>query len=225
MVSRIPLLSLKPGDIDVTSKGKNIRDSQLQRLLSEAIESTEKPKDIETALANFAASERLADGRLNPYRGIRRVRMIESLQSSARVEIRVGDDKPYKAYKGDSNHCYEIWRVPNGEPFPWVITTFEAHGNAVSRPHPAAKRLMRLFKRDMVAVEQDGKRLICYVQKFDADRIFLAPHTESNADARNRDKNDDFSLIQMATKSAIKASIRRILVDEIGRVQDPSLPV
>ena len=222
VVSRTPLLSLKPGDIEVTSRGKNIRDPVLQRHLTRVTRGKTTPKEIEAALTEFAATETLPDGSANPYRGLRHVRLIESLQASARVEIDGPDGRPLKAYKGDSNHCYEIWRMPDGKARAQVITTFEAHGDTVRKPHPAAKRLLRVFKRDMVAIEREGKTLICYVQKFDpANGVFLAPHTESNADARNRDSSDPFRLIQMGTGPALKAGIRRVFVDEMGRIRDP----
>ena len=224
VVSRTPLLSLTADNIAGTSKRKSIRDTYLQELLDEVTASKDTPKEIEAALAEFAASVKLSNGKHNPYQGIRHVRLIESLQSSARVEIKNKDGTPYKAYKGDSNHCYEIWKMPDGKPKARVITTFEAHGNVVSRPHPAAKRLLRIFKRDMVAIERGGEAMICYVQKFESHRIFLAPHTESNADARSRDKNDDFHLIQMGTGPVLKARLRRVLVDEMGRLRDPGPP-
>lgn len=214
VVSRTPFMSLKPGDIELTTRGKNIRDAQLQKALAVATRGKEG-KPFDEALRNFAAKE-------GPYQGIRHVRLIETLQASARVEIPDATGKPVKAYKGDSNHCYEIWWMPDGKPKAQVITTFEAHGKIARRPHPAAKRLLRVFKRDMVAIEREGEILICYVQKFDpANGVFLAPHVEANADARNRDKNDPYRLMQMGTGPAIKAKIRRIYVDEMGRMKDP----
>ncbi|MBC7147605.1 MAG: type II CRISPR RNA-guided endonuclease Cas9, partial [Thioclava marina] len=161
-----------------------------------------------------------------PYQGIRRVRLIESLQQSARVEV--GQDErgaPLKAYKGDSNHCYELWRMPDGKVKPQVVTTFEAHAGIEKRPHPAAKRVLRVFKRDMVALERDGETMICYVQSMHiANGLYLAPHREANADARNRDKTDPFRFIQIGVAPLIKAGIRRVLVDEIGRLRDPGPP-
>jgi len=214
VVSRAPLFLLSPSDIEVTLKGKNIRDLDLQKALADATKGRDG-KAFEAALGDFAA-------RPGPYQGIRRVRLTESLQASARVEIADAAGKPFKAYKGDSNHCFEIWRLPNGKLAAQVITTFEAHGDDTSRPHPAAKRLLRLFKRDMVAIERDEETLICYVQKFDpANGLFLAAHTEANADARSRDRNDSFRLIQMGTGPAIKAGIRRVRIDEMGRMKDP----
>ncbi len=214
VVSSAPLLSLKPGDIELTTKGKNLRDPYLQRKLALVCKGKDG-KDLEEALRKFSANE-------GPYQGIRHVRLIESLQASARVEIADANGKPVKAYKGDSNYCYEIWRLPDGKPKAQVITTYEAHGETLHRPHPAAKRLLRVFKRDMVAIERGGARIICYVQKFNqGGTLFLAPHTESNADARNRDRDDPFKFIQMSAGPLLKAKIRRVFVDEMGRLQDP----
>ncbi|WJY21525.1 type II CRISPR RNA-guided endonuclease Cas9 [Fontisubflavum oceani] len=219
VVSRVPLLALKPGDIEVTSRGKNIRDPFLQKHLARVTRGKTTPKEIEAALVAFASAETLPDGKDNPYRGLRHVRLIESLQASARV---VPSSQPFKAYKGDSNHCFEIWRMPDGKPKAQVITTFEAHGADPRKPHPAAKRLLRLFKRDMVAMETDGRTATYYVQKFSqAGTLCLAPHTESNADARDRDSADDFKLIRTSASSMVKAGIRRIFVDEMGRLRDP----
>ena len=222
VVRRVPLLSLTLKDIEETSRGKNIRDPFLQMHLSRVTEGKRTEKEIEAALSDFAAAEKLPDGSRNPYRGLRRVRLIESLQRSARVEINGPDGSPQKAYKGDSNRCFEIWMLPDGKIRSLVTTTFDAHRNEVRKPHPAAKRLLRLFKRDMVAIERDGATLICYVQKFNpANGIFLAPHAEANADARNRDRNDDFRFLQMGAMPALKAKLRRVYVDEMGRLRDP----
>ena len=222
VVHRVPLLSLTASDIEVTSRGRNIRDRFLQSHLARVTRGKETQKEVEAALADFAAAEKLPDGSHNPYRGLHRVRLKESLQSSARVEVKGPNGSPQKAYKGDSNHCFEIWRQPDGKIRAQVVSTFEAHGNTARKPHPAAKRLLRLFKRDMVAIERDGETLICCVQKFGSGQvIYLAPHAEANADARNRDRNDEFRLLQMRAKPALNARLRRVHVDEMGRVRDP----
>ncbi|MDF1803864.1 hypothetical protein [Thalassovita sp.] len=113
--------------------------------------------------------------------------------------------------------------MPDGKLKPQVIPTFEAHQNGAARkPHPAAKRLLRVFKRDMVAFERDGKTTIGYVQKLtEANGLSIAPHNEANADARNRDKSDPFRFFQMSAGPLIKANIRRIFIDEMGRLRDP----
>lgn len=225
VVSRKPLLSLKPNDIEVTTRGANIRDVDLRRHLARVTRGLDG-KAFEAALEDFAATAKLPDGTDNPYHGLRRVRLEETLQQSARIEVRDKNGKPFKAYKGDSNHCYEIWRMPDGKVVPHVITTFEAHQiEAEKKPHPAAKRLLRIFKRDMVAIEQDDKTIIGFVQSMHvANGLFIAPHAEANADARSRDKSDAFRLIQMSAGPLVKAKARRVYVDEMGRLRDPGPP-
>lgn len=225
VVSRTPLAVLRAGDIEVTTKGKNIRDPFLQKHLARVTRGLEG-KAFEAALAEFARTPKLPDQSGNPYFGLRRVRLSETLQASARIEVTDNVGEVFKAYKGDSNHCYEIWRMPDGKIRAQVVTTFEAHKPGFEKkPHPAAKRLLRIFKRDMVTLEREGEQIVGYVQSLHvANGLFIAPHTEANADARNRNKEDDFKFIQMSAGSLIKAKIRRVHVDEMGRMRDPGPP-
>lgn len=226
VVTRKPLASLSPNDIAYTKRGANIRDVDLQKHLARVTRGLEG-KAFEAALQAFAALPKLPDNSDNPYFGLRRVRLEETLQKSARIEVSDKSGRPYKAYKGDSNHCYEIWRLPDGTIKPQVVTTFEAHQLGVEKkPHPAAKRLMRIFKRDMLILVRDGQTIVGYVQKMKQNgSIFVAPHTEANADARDRDPTDDFKLIHLAAGSLVKAKARRVIVDEIGRLRDPGPPL
>ncbi|MEM6609816.1 MAG: type II CRISPR RNA-guided endonuclease Cas9 [Pseudomonadota bacterium] len=225
VVSRKPLLALKPGDIAVTKRGANIRDADLQRHLERVTRGLEG-KAFEKALSDFATVAKLPNGSPNPYRGLRRVRLEESLQASARIEIPDRAGKPVKAYKGDSNHCYEIWQLPDGKIKAQVVTTFEAHQPGFEKkPHPAARRILRVFKRDMVRLERDGETVTGYVQSMHVKNgLFIAPHTEANADKRDRDGADPFRFIQMSAGPLVKANARRVYVDEMGRLRDPGPP-
>jgi len=206
VVTRKPLDSLTPAMI-----GK-IRDPDLQNALLEATQD-KTGKDFDKAVQDFARRE-------GPYQGIRRVRIIEPIDV---LEIKDKAGKPYKGYKPDSNHCYEVWRVPDGSYFAQVITTFDAHQpGPLPRPHPAAKRIMRLHKNDMVRLDNSKfGPVIATVEKFDANGgISLVPHNESNADQRYRkDKEDVY--IRMNAASLMKNGARRIFVDEAGRIRDP----
>lgn len=222
VVSRKSLSALSPKDIEITTRGANIRDADLQRHLARVTRGLEG-KAFEAALIRFAQTPKLPDHSDNPYFGLRRVRMTETLQDSARVAVRDGQGRVFKAYKGDSNQCYEIWRLPDGKIKAQVITTYEAHQPGLDKkPHPAAKRLLRIFKRDMIAVDRDGRTIIGYVQSMHVKNgLFIAPHTEANADARDRNKDDPFRFLQMGAGPLIKAQARRIYVDEMGRLTDP----
>lgn len=213
VASRTDLLSVKPTQLlDKPGRSGQVRDPQLRKALRVAT-ANKTGKDYETALRNFAVKP-------GPYQGTRRVRIVKPLQKQARVPVPA--QEPIKAYQGGSNHCFEIWKMPDGKIQPQVITTFEAH-NLINpkRPHPAARRLLRVHKGDMVALERGGQTVIGYVQKTDiANGLFVVPHNEANADTRNNDKNDPFKWIQIGARPAVEAGIRRVAVDEIGRLRD-----
>ncbi len=74
----------------------------------------------------------------------------------------------------------------------------------------------------MIRIERDCAVITRYVQSMHIKNgLFIAPHTEANADARDRDKDDPFRFLQMGAGPLIKARARRVFVDEIGRLRDP----
>lgn len=213
VASRTDLLTIKPAQLlDELGRSGQLRDPQLRKALRVAT-AGKTGKDYENALREFEAKS-------GPYQGIRRVRIIKPLQEQARIPVPARG--PIKAYQGGSNHVFEIWRLPDGKIEAQVITTFEAHTlEGEKRPHPAAKRLLRVHKGDMVALEQDGRTVVGRIQKMDiANGLFIVPHNEANADTRNNDKSDPFKWIQIGARPAVTSGIRRVSVDEIGRLRD-----
>lgn len=216
VVSRIPLRSLERADLDDRESKRKVRDANLRALLHAATINVDSGKDFESAIKKFSES-------VGPYRGIRRVRVVENMPKKSRIEIKNGDRIHYKAYKSDSNYCYEIWKLPNGNFKEHIVSMYDAHTNSMSRPHPAAKRILRVFKRDTVALEIDGKVSYFYVCRFTRGiGLTLAEHFEANADARNRNKSDEFKFIYKSMNEAMRAKIRRLYVDEIGQFRNSS---
>lgn len=205
VVSRKPIDTLTPAMIE------KIRDPQLARLLA-MVTKGKDGKEFKVAIEAFRAQP-------GPYRRIRRVRIIEPVDV---IAVKDRNGRAYKGYKGDSNQFYEVWRQPDGALIHHVVSTFVAHQGPTSRPHPAAKRLMRLFKDDMVKLDiRKFGPVVAVVAKFDTNGgITLVPHHESNADQRYRkDKEDVF--IRLGAKTLINAGARRVIVDEMGRIRDP----
>lgn len=215
VVSRTPLMSLKPGDIAITTKGKNIRDPFLQRKLALATKGKEG-KAFDEALRAFADQP-------GPYHRIRHVRLVETVSV---VPISDESGKVYKGYKPDSNLRYEIWRLPDGSVTHHTVLTFDAHKpGPASRPHPAARKLISLHKGDMVRLDNSKfGPVIATVEKFDANgTIELVPHNEANASDRYRKDKEDL-YIRLRARSALTSGLRRVFVDEMGRVRDPGAP-
>lgn len=205
VVTRKPFDSLTPALIE------KIRDPHLANLLTLAIKN-KSGKDLQAALKAFRE-------RPGPYHRIRHVRIIEPVDV---IKIHDRQGHAYKGYKGDSNQRYEVWRMPDGKPVHQVVSTFDAHQPDDKKPHPAAKRLMRFHKGDMVRLDSSKfGPVVAVVVKFDANGgISMVAHNESNADQRyRRDKEDVF--IRCTAGSLIKSGARRVLVDEAGRIRDP----
>ncbi len=205
VVNRKPIDTLTPAMIE------KIRDPQLARSLT-VVTKGKDGKEFKAAVDAFRA-------KAGPYRGIRRVRLIEPVEV---IRIKDSNGRPYKGYKGDSNQCYEVWRLPDGTLTHHVVSTFAAHQGQVTKPHPAAKRVIRLYKDDMVRLDASKfGSTVAVVAKFDTNgSITLVPHNESNADQRYRKEKEDVFL-RFTSKTLTAAGARRVIVDEMGRIRDP----
>lgn len=118
-------------------------------------------------------------------RGIKGIRCLE--ERPLDVMVPIGDKQtkqPYKYFVGGSNHCAEIYVGSTGKTAgKWqveIISTFDANQKGFvpkwRGEHPDAKLVMRLHIDDMVAYEDEGKRVICRVKKMTGDMIYLRPH-------------------------------------------------
>ena len=207
VVTRKPFDTLKPADIS------KIRDPYLRDILWERTRGL-TGKDFTAALEKFSMTS-------PHYQGIRHVRMVERL-NTIRIKNKLG--KAYKGYKGNSNHCVEVWRLTDGSWKSLVLTTFDAnaHGLGHSRPHPTAKLIMRLFNKDTVALDHPKLGYFqASIARMSSARIDLFPPNEANVDARSRNKDDAFDYIRVSLGTFQKYQLRKIGIDVLGRVSDP----
>jgi len=213
VVHRVPFASLKPGDIADPARIPNqaLRDA----LFAATRDLTGKSYD--QALVRFAEQHPV-------FRGIRRVRVREALNV---IPIRDREGRPYKAYKGDSNARYDVWRTPDEKWIADIVSMFDAHRSdgGDRRPHPAAKKVLSLRQNDMLAVERDEENQILRVVKFSSTgQITLAPQNEAGAlkarDASPQDV-DPFKYIYSSGSGLKKMRAHQIRIDPLGRVFDP----
>ncbi len=140
---------------------------------------------------------------------------------------------PYKAYKGDSNYCYELYVNERGKWDGEIISTFQANQKHyrgfmadTARYRRQARNgkplIMRLMQNDLIAIEEtEGQRRIMRVAKMSEGMIALAEHHEANVDARNRDKASGFKYMYKSPGALAGVRARRVFVDVLGRVLDP----
>lgn len=214
VVHRVPLMSLKPSDI---SDPQRIPDPVLRDALYAATRDL-MGKPFEQALARFAGNDRL-------FRGIKRVRVREPLNV---IPVRDKTGRAYKAYKGDANARFDVWRLPNGKWIADIVSMFDAHqaGQADRRPHPAAKKVLSLRQNDMIAIERDGAAAqIVRIVKFSTiGTIALAADNEGGAlkarDAASPDI-DPFKYVLSSAGGLKKLKARQVRVTPLGRIFDP----
>lgn len=212
VVHRVPLASLGgPKDME------KVRDPVLRAALLDATKGL-AGKDLAAALADFSEHQ-------GPFKGIRHVRIEERLKV---IPVRDRQGRPYKAYKGDANHRFDVWRLPNARWTAEVVSLFDAHrpeqqASTVKESHPTAKKVMRLHKNDLLAVEGDEGRSIMRVVKFSTNgALQLAPHNEGGAlKARDANPEDYFKYLNTSASGLQKLKARQVRVTELGRLYDP----
>jgi CRISPR-associated endonuclease Csn1 len=88
---------------------------------------------------------------------------------------------PYKGYARGAYVCCDVWAVPDGKKGKWnrgkwkwegqFIAYADCHQgqpphSSASKPHPAARFVTRLFKNDLIAIDDGGKPQILRVAGF-----------------------------------------------------------
>jgi CRISPR-associated endonuclease Csn1 len=220
VVHRIPLEALKPEhliDGGAGAKPSWVADRDLRRALADATEGKHDKAFAE-------AAKRFAKAR-HDWTGLRRIRILEP---TAVIPIRDAGGNIYKGYKGDSNYRYDLWEMPDGKWKAEVISMFDAHQQKEhERPHPAAKRIMRLHRDDVLAIERSaGERELVRVVKFSEKQFAVAPLNESGAlKARDADKQDPFKYTYPSPNTLKAWRARKVGMDEIGRIRDPGFPM
>lgn len=201
--------------IDKSEKLDSIRDDNLRERIKTFIGNA-TDKELKTRLTEFT----------HQYR-TRRVRVVETL-TVIPVKDRRDQLTEYKAYKGDSNYCVEIYVDEKGKWRDLVVSTFDA--NQIQRELPFRLRnekvaqngrplIMRLVQNDLVAIEIEESRKILQVAKFSEGKIYMAEHFESNVDSRVRDKS--LKYVQKSGGAMQELNARRVFVTPLGYVHDP----
>lgn len=212
VVHRKPLVDLQPGDLDKVA----VLDSSLGERLRGATQG-KTGAAFRDALATFGESHR-----------VRRVRLAETL-TVIPIRDRRDNTTVYKAYKGDSNYCAEIFRGESGKWRSDVISTFQACRLEAANPDQFRQRnvafngaplVMRLRRDDLLALEETpGERRIFRVAVISSGgTLSLCEHFEANVDQRNRQKS--FKYTYKTAGSLQSSRARCVTLDPLGWVID-----
>jgi CRISPR-associated endonuclease Csn1 len=231
VVRRIPMTDLKKAADIMKIRSNEHGHSELRDRLWHATRDLEG-KAFEAAILDFVKNDAVFGEKRDlddPDRvirsGIRHVRIIEPLKT---IPIRDKQGRPYKGYKGDSNHVYQVWELPNGKWVAEVVSTFDAHQpgwqSQTRQAHPTARKVLKLHQGDCVAIEADnGELRTMRVVKYGMNgQITLAEHHEAGAlKSRDNSKEDPFKYVSPTAGGLKKLRCRQVRIDEIGQVFDP----
>jgi len=186
-----------------------IRDDVIRRDVEKVVAGLEQ-KQIKKAVAVWGA-----------VHGVRGLRVVETLSL---IPVRDASGLVYKGYKGDGNAYMEIFRRPDGRWADEVVSTFDANqpGFVTQRQRQSLPLVMRLFKNDMIAVQEQEQRRILRVVQLSPGQICLADHSEAgNLRTRHRDKDNPFSYLFPTASGLQRMGARKVWVNILGNVKDP----
>lgn len=219
VVKRIAFASLTPQDI---ADSQRIRDAALRRALQDAI-GARTGIEFAQALDRFRLHHPV-------FKGIRHLRVLGERAGTPTLNVILVHDRhghAYKAYKGNANARFQVWRMPDGKWVGRTVSMFRAHqlGYEAPRPHPAAKKLLDLRQNDLIAIDRGSGAEIMRVVKFsESGQVTLAAHNEGGAlKARDAVSNDvdPFKYIAPTAGGLRKLKARQIRIDPLGCVFDP----
>lgn len=213
VVRRVPISAIKkPADI------ARVRDPLLREALAEFTKGLDG-KAFEARIARFHELGPLL------YRGIRRVRVTETLTV---IPIRDREGRAYKGYKGDSNYRYDVWEMPDGKWRCHVVSMFDAHQTTDrERPHPAARKVLSLHQGDVIATERTpgDRKLMVVTQFWQNGQVRLVEHHEAGKlEERHKNADDPYLNFSPTFGGLKKLRARQVRIDELGRVLDPGFP-
>ena len=186
---RKPLIDLNRGDLNPPEKnGKNTKgpvDFGLRARLLEYLQThSEKESEDKAHLERYGREH-----------GIRHVRYIPKNQEITPIRSTQGEeknDRKGKGYELGGFAYVEIWQLPKGHRsvyegtfISYLDANYIAQGLATQkRPHPAAKKVMRLYKQDCLSFMEDGERKYYRVDSFSTTQnmIDIQPIWKSDDD-------------------------------------------
>ncbi|MBS9778404.1 MAG: type II CRISPR RNA-guided endonuclease Cas9 [Gammaproteobacteria bacterium] len=207
--------------IDNFSSQKNIDEiasRDIRELVSDIFSSYSDSKGKLKSADKKAYSDALEAFKVQ--RNVKKVRV--HLKKDNLIPIHNKTGKAYRHVVGGNNFCADIWVSDKGKKAgKWqceVIRNFDVNQKGFMpkwrTENPTAMKVMRLQINDMVAIDRDGERIICRVQKMAmSGQIILRYHNDSTTEKKTE--------ISVAGSSLQKQNARKVFVSSTGKIYDP----
>jgi len=170
-------------------------------------------KALQTALGAF--SERS---------GIKGVRVLKKEEPLVPIQHPKKNPRFTKWYAPGEIHHVSFWKCPDETIKACGVNFFEANQKDPNelRPHPAAKLVLKVHKKDYLKLMDKGKVKIARVVSISPknENIWLVEHFEGgNLSKRYTDK--ELKYIFLMFSQIKEKQVRKIHVDSLGNIHDP----
>ena len=230
LVIRTKLTALKKSDVYY------VRDNKIKDLLLiEAGKANSDKEFQEKILPEFSK-----------ITGIKSVRLYDNNKSVLEISHPIKTQKFTKIIKTNGNHHISLWKMPNSEYITDVVSNFKAncpyqvltredgfqyinYHKKFSReqeleklkPHPAAKLIIKLFKNDLVRIEEDGKIKTVVVKIIGStSQCVYFPHNITQGKEENNDQDKTKGSFCLNIKALKSKKLRKLFVSPSGKVFD-----
>lgn len=218
------LVSLKKTEIS------KIRDRKIRSEIEDKTQHITKDKEDKKALLDTLHE-------YSKQSGIKRIRILDKTKTIIKISHPSHNPRFEKAISPDGNNHISVWKMPNAEIITDVVSNFRMNSiyeikkgadgiDFVNKdkkfddnqfyeklkPHPAAKLLIRLFKNDLVKLEEKGE-----------EKVVRIGMIGSNTQCKYFDNRieQDSGTFYLNENSLKKKKICKIFVSPIGKVFGP----
>lgn len=189
----------------------------------DAIASTPIRETMQTLFEQYGEDKKAYAQAIEKYQdqtGTKKVRI--HLPKDKLIPIHDKTGNAYRYVVGGNNFCADIWMTDKGKKAgQWqseIIRNFDINQKHFTpqwrQDNPTACKIMRLQINDMVAIDRDGERMICRVQKMNTSgTIILRHHNDTQTDHKQE--------ISTRASALQKYNARRLFVSPLGKIYDP----
>jgi CRISPR-associated endonuclease Csn1 len=212
------------------SEARFVRDIKLRDALIKLSDQANNDKDFQdNYLPNFIKET-----------GIKNIRLYDNNKSVIEISHPQKNPKFTKAIKTNGNHHISIWKMPNGDFITDVVSNFkmncpyeikeresgikfinkekkfsENEKFEKLKPHPGAKLIIRLFKDDLIKLEDKGGLKIVKISSIKSNlQCFFSKHNSATSDEKDK---GSFCLNK---KTLEEKKLRKIFITPSGKIHD-----
>jgi len=208
------LYAIRKNIADINEKNyEDIADPHIRQQIADMIANSQGSK-FSDLLKDYASKH-----------NIKKVKLLLSLNPKSMIPVTDKNGKAFKYLSSDKNLFADIYikdpKAPNPQWAIEIVNSYQAHQPGFmpqwKKDYPKAKKVMRVFKNDIIALDSDdGARILFRIKQLSKNSLFVREINLIKKPDVVKDDGDQKGMRELQKKRARKAGI-----DIIGRVFDP----